>query len=211
MRYNCHVNVTVGKLSKWPISKSSTEWQNFIQSIYISSSSRGYLTGPSLFSIWANDVKYYIGSSIQLFADDRTFLKEIDSPVNYFHKIDNDIETLNSLSKQWRITVKVEKTKFYIYSKKPNKCPHPPRILNNVSIKQVLCHKYLGLIINDTMTWSDHIDDMCKRSNKRLDIILRYLLPRLWIEKLYKSFARSLLDYSDVIYDNCSNVDSTKI
>ena len=61
------------------------------------------------------------------------------------------------------------------------------------------------------MTWSDHIDDMCKRSNKRLDIILRYLLPRLCIEKLYKSFARSLLDYSDVIYDNCSNVDSTKI
>jgi hypothetical protein len=101
MWYNCHVNVTVGKLSKWPISKSSTEWQNFIQSIYISSSSRGYLTGPSLFSIWANDVKYYIGSSIKLFADDRTFLKEIDSPVNYFHKIDNDIETLNSLSKQW--------------------------------------------------------------------------------------------------------------
>jgi hypothetical protein len=69
---------------------------------------RGYITGPSLFSIWANDVKYYIRSSIKLFADDRTFLKEIDSPVNYFHKIDNDIETLNSLSKQWRITVKAE-------------------------------------------------------------------------------------------------------
>jgi hypothetical protein len=63
------------------------------------------------------------------------------------------------------------------------------------------------------MTWSDHIDDICKRSNKHLDIIskMRDLLPRLCIEKLYKSFTRSLLDYSDVIYDNCSNVDSTKI
>jgi hypothetical protein len=48
---------------------------------------------------------------------------------------------------------------------------------------------------------------------KRLDIIskMRYLLPRLCIEKLYKSFVGSLLDYSDVIYDNCSNIDSTKI
>jgi hypothetical protein len=56
------------------------------------------------------------------------------------------------------------------------------------------------------MTWSDHIDDICKRSNKRLDIIskMRYLLPRLCIEKLYKSSVRSLLDY-------CSNIDSTKI
>jgi hypothetical protein len=89
----------------------------------------------------------------------------------------------------------------------------PVHILNNVSIKQVLCYKHLGLIFNDKMTWSDHIDDICKRSNKCLDIIskIRYLLSRLCIEKLYKSFVRSLLDYSDVIYDNCSNIDSTKI
>ena len=40
---------------------------------------------------------------------------------------------------------------------------------------------------------------------------MRYLLPRLCIEKLYKSFVRSLLDYSDAIYDNCSKIDSTKI
>jgi hypothetical protein len=31
---------------------------------------------------------------------------------------------------------------------------------------------------------------------------MRYLLPRLCIEKLYKSFVGSPLDYSDVIYDN---------
>jgi hypothetical protein len=63
------------------------------------------------------------------------------------------------------------------------------------------------------MTWSDHIDDICKRSNKRLDIIskIRDLLPRLCIETLYKSFVGSPLDYSDVIYDNCSNIDSIKI
>jgi hypothetical protein len=89
----------------------------------------------------------------------------------------------------------------------------PVLILNNISIKQVLCYKHLGLIFNDKMTWSDHIDDICKRSNKCLDIILkiRYLLHRLCIEKLYKSFVCSMLDYSDVIDDNCSNVDSTKI
>jgi hypothetical protein len=45
------------------------------------------------------------------------------------------------------------------------------------------CHKHLGLIFNDKMTWSDHIDDICNRSNKRLDIIskMRYLLPRLCV------------------------------
>ena len=40
---------------------------------------------------------------------------------------------------------------------------------------------------------------------------MRYLLHRLCIEKLYKSVVRSLLDCSDVIDDNCSNIDWTKI
>ena len=86
-------------------------------------------------------------------------------------------------------------------------------LLNNVSIKLILCHEHLGLIFSDKMTRSDHIDDICKRSNKRLDIIskMRYLLPSLCIEKLHKIFVRSLLEYPDVIYDNCSNIDSTKI
>ena len=40
---------------------------------------------------------------------------------------------------------------------------------------------------------------------------MRYILPRLYIEKLYKSYVHSLLDYSDVIYNNWSYIDSTKI
>ena len=40
---------------------------------------------------------------------------------------------------------------------------------------------------------------------------MRFLLPRLCIEKLHKIFVRSLLEYPDVIYDNCSNIDTTKI
>jgi len=63
------------------------------------------------------------------------------------------------------------------------------------------------------MTWSDHIDDICKRSNKRLDIISKmlYILPKLCIEELHELFVRSLLEYPDAIDDNCSNIDSTKI
>ena len=39
----------------------------------------------------------------------------------------------------------------------------------------------------------------------------RHVLPRLWMETLYKSFVRSLLDYSDVIYDNCASIDSSSL
>ena len=140
-------------------------------------------------------------------------IKEIDNPVNDFRELNNDIEALNSWSKKWLITFNAEKTKYLISSRKPKKCTHSSLIPDSVSIKQVLRYKHLGLIFSDKMTWSDHIDDSCKRSNKHLDVIakMRYILPRLCIEKLHNSFVCSMLDYSDVIYYNCSNIDSTKI
>ena len=63
------------------------------------------------------------------------------------------------------------------------------------------------------MSWTDYINDICKKCNKRLDIIqkMRSILPRSCIEKMYKSFIRSLLDYTDVIYDNCSKFDTDKL
>jgi hypothetical protein len=52
-----------------------------------------------------------------------------------------------------------------------------------------------------------------KKCNKRLEIIqkMRCILPRSCIGKLYKSCIRSLLDDTDVIYDNCSKFDTDKL
>ena len=47
-----------------------------------------------------------------------------------------------------------------------------PPILNNVSIKHVLCDKHLGPIFNDKMTWSDHIDDTCRLLKRYLSQLL---------------------------------------
>jgi hypothetical protein len=51
-----------------------------------------------LFLTYVNDIKYNIISRIKLFADDTALIKEIDSPLNGFRELNNDIETLNSWS-----------------------------------------------------------------------------------------------------------------
>ena len=83
----------------------------------------------------------------------------------------------------------------------------------NTAINEVTVHKHLGLVFNNKISWTDHINNICKQCDKRLDIIqkMRCTLKRACIEKLYKSFIRSLLDYTDVIYDNCSKIDTDKL
>ena len=35
------------------------------------------------------------------------------------------------------------------------------------------CYKYLGVIINETLTWSDHVDYISTKVNQRLSILRR--------------------------------------
>jgi hypothetical protein len=86
---------------------------------------QGSILGTLLFLNYVNDVKYNILSSITLFVDDTSLIKKIDNLINDFRKLNNDLETLNSWSKQWLITFNAGKTKYLIFWKKPNKCTLP--------------------------------------------------------------------------------------
>ena len=61
---------------------------------------KGSILDHLLFLIYANDVKYNILSSINLFADDIALFQKIDNPLNDFRELNKDIDTLNSWSKQ---------------------------------------------------------------------------------------------------------------
>jgi hypothetical protein len=140
-------------------------------------------------------------------------MEEIGNPATSFYKWNQDLDTLNKWSKQWIVTFNASKTQFLIISKKSGRPVYPPLYLNNTAINEVTVHKHLGLVFNNKMSWTDHINDICKRCNKHLDIIqkMRCILPRSCIEKLYKLFIRSLLDYTDIIYDNNSKFYTDKL
>jgi hypothetical protein len=118
------------------------------------------------------------------------------------------LERLNKWSVQWRITFNPNKTEFMIFSNKVSpQIVYPALYLNRVRLKKVDEHKHLGLILSKNLSWRKHITEICKKANKCLDVMFRMkrLLPRICLEKLYKTIVRPILDYGDVLYDNCLN------
>jgi hypothetical protein len=90
----------------------------------------------------------------------------------------------------------------------------PVHILNNVSIKQVLCYKHLGLIFNDKITWSAIVK--IRRGNPRFDSIFynnapvlkkTFACPRL--NNYFPSFLSSLYVRTTNIYWRNSSLFST--
>jgi hypothetical protein len=72
----------------------------------------------------------------------------------------------------------------------------------SVIIDQVDKFKYLGIIINESLDWSDHIDYVQSKVAKRLGLLKRvkHLLPRQSRELVYKTVIQPVLEYGDIVW-----------
>ena len=79
-----------------------------------------------------------------------------------------------------------------------------------LNINEVTSHKHLGLIFSDDGSWHEHIDHVKAKSWFRLNIMrkLTFQLDRKPHGIIYTSFIRTLLEYSNVVLDNCTQYES---
>ena len=85
--------------------------------------------------------------------------------------------------------------------------------MNNTVIKQVDIYKHLGIVLNKTLSWSDHINEITTKAMKRVHLLclFKYKVSRSALHRCYLSFIRLLLEYGDVIFDNCSQNDKNTL
>ena len=77
--------------------------------------------------------------------------------------------------------------------------------MNNEAIEEVSYHKHLGIFLSSDGTWHDHINSITSKAWLRVNLMrkLKFLLDRRSLEIIYVSFIRPLLEYADVVWDNC--------
>lgn len=80
--------------------------------------------------------------------------------------------------------------------------------INYIDCKQNHCH--LGLTLQSNACWSEHITNIFDKACQRLNVLrtLKYKLNRESLIKIYISFIRPILEYGDVVWDNCTQEQS---
>ncbi len=98
-------------------------------------------------------------------------------------------------------------------SRKVNKPVHPPVSMNNCQIDEVEHHTHLGIFISNDLSWHKHIDYIKQKAWARINIMrkLKHKLDRKSLETIYTSFIRPLLEYGDVIWDNCTQYEKDEL
>ena len=118
-----------------------------------------------------------------------------------------------SWAKTWLVMFNAIKTESFIASKKRIKPYHPPLSMDNTAVIEVTSHKHLGLTLSNDLTWTSHIKTIVEKATRRLGSLGRhkFLLDRKSLKKMYTTFILPLLEYGNIVWDNCSMENSKAI
>ena len=207
-----------GKTLKW-LKSYLHERKQYVSINGTNSSSRsitygipqGSILGPLLFIIYINDIPEVDKlAKFILYADDANIIVT----GNNMLEIEEKIAQLNIKLVRWvnsnGLMLNLKKTHFMIFSRQ--KIEQNPIIkINNFPIKRVHEARFLGVIVDDKLTWSAHIRALKSKMSRYIGIMykIKSKIPVNIRLQIYHSFVQSHLNFCSLVwgFSNRSNIE----
>ena len=127
---------------------------------------------PLLFLLYIDDLPNASIFLVKLFADD-TFLSLSCQKLNELKKKTNfEIKKVYNWLVANKLTLNIKKLKFMIISKRKGVNKNLFKLkINGKAVEICTSYKYLGLFIDDELTWKNHIKHVCQKLSKACGII----------------------------------------
>ena len=79
---------------------------------------------------------------------------------------------------------------------------HPQLIFNGIAVAKVKDQKYLGLMLDSSLSFEKHLNEKIIKAKNNVGILkhLSKFLPVKTLDQMYNALIRSHLDYCDIIY-----------
>ncbi|XP_059181664.1 epidermal growth factor receptor kinase substrate 8-like [Centropristis striata] len=166
---------------------------------------QGSILGPTLFSIYINNIPLSSGNSlIHLYADDTILYATGPSPNTVIKTLQDSFLHIQQAFTHLKLSLNTSKTKVMWFCRKGAK---PPPVLNittseGTSLDQVTVYKYLGIWLDSTLSFSNHISNIQSRVKAKLGFLYRNRFTFTSSAKLtlIKMTILPMIDYGDIIY-----------
>ena len=164
---------------------------------------QGTVLGPLLFNVYINDISKGLskGTKLKLFADD-SLLYRIIRTVQDSLILQKDLLTLQEWEIKWKMQFHPGKCQLIRITNKINPIENNYTI-HGVIVEKTESAKYLGVVINSSLKWKDHYQEINKKVNSILGLLQRNF-SRCSTDiksKCYTTLVRPRLEYGGAVWD----------
>jgi hypothetical protein len=166
---------------------------------------QGSNLGPLLFLLYINDLPNCLDSSVPaLLADDTNLTANSSTTCEIQEKLENDLNNVHMWLLANQLTLNVNKTEYMLIGSRQRQSQmntEPILSIVSESIKRVSSTKTLGVIVDECITWKDHIDKVAKKASKAIGILRRSkdLLDKDTLKTIYSAFVLPHFDYCALV------------
>ena len=161
---------------------------------------QGSVLGPLLFLIYINDI---VNSSklfkFTLFADDTSLYYSCKNTHNLENIINGELTKISNWLSANRLSLNVAKSKLlYFTNKNRNSLKDIIIKINGETLKEVDSAKYLGVYMDNKLSWNAHTNNIKLRLSKGISMLakIRHYVPESVRRSLYFTFVNSHTGYN---------------
>ena len=162
---------------------------------------QGSILGPLLFIIYMNDITMISKKAeVVLFADDTNIFFTGNDPYELESSVVNELSLFSDWFMANKLSLNISKTNFMVFN---NSRHHVFNIsINGQKLDPSKSVKFLGVIIDNKLTWQEHINNISSKIARGIGVIgrLRHLLPKRILRTIYLTLVYPHLMYCSTVW-----------
>ena len=175
---------------------------------------QGSVSAPWLFSLYINDM-HRTSDKLNFihFADDTTIYRSGPDLATLCNEITEELTRVDDWLKANRLSLNIDKTNFMILTQGK----YDERDINikirDTRLRPVKCTKFLGLMIDNRLSYCDHLTKLQKQLSRVKGVLLKlsYILPVYIIKQLYYALFHSRMAYGVAVWGGSGVTNVNKI
>ena len=160
---------------------------------------QGSILGPLFFILYINDLPFALSlTESLLFADDTSILYSHCDQDHLISVLNEELIKIDSWMRSNKLSVNIKKTNYVVFKSAQKK------VLSDLplSFNKKNSVKFLGVYIDNSLTWKSHINHVCKKMSKSIGVIFRsrFFLTEETLLSLYHTLVYPYISYCSTVW-----------
>ena len=167
---------------------------------------QGSVLGPLLFLVFVNDISQHIFTgTANLYADDTLIYCDGDTPKEVNDKLQKCIDEVSKWYASNNLVINTNKSNTMLVTSNYNAKNHDNQLcisLNGNKLQDVKDLTYLGVVIDNTLSWDTHVRKVCKTVSFIVSRLARLSnsLPKEVLLQIYNASIQPQIDYALTVW-----------